>query len=68
MRILLAEDDDSMRMFLRRALERAGHDVIAVAWDMPFVTPRLLKLIAERLSQRCEPGLGAGRERIEQDE
>lgn len=29
-RILLAEDDDSMRMFLRRALERAGHDVIAV--------------------------------------
>jgi two-component system, cell cycle response regulator CpdR len=30
-RILLAEDDDSMRLFLRRALERAGHDVIAVA-------------------------------------
>src|SRR5690606_18090683 len=29
-RILLAEDDDSMRLFLRRALERPGHDVIAV--------------------------------------
>ncbi len=28
-RILLAEDDDSMRTFLARALERAGYDVIA---------------------------------------
>lgn len=28
-RILLAEDDDSMRAFLVRALERAGYDVIA---------------------------------------
>ncbi|HWE47139.1 MAG TPA: response regulator [Caulobacteraceae bacterium] len=26
-RILLAEDDDSLRGFLARALERAGHDV-----------------------------------------
>ena len=30
-RILLAEDDDSMRTFLKRALERAGHDVEALA-------------------------------------
>jgi len=29
-RILLAEDDDSMRGFLARALERAGHDVVAL--------------------------------------
>lgn len=29
--ILLAEDDDSMRLFLARALERAGHSVISVA-------------------------------------
>ena len=29
-RILIAEDDDSMRHFLARALQRAGHDVIAV--------------------------------------
>lgn len=29
-RILLAEDDDSMRQFLVRAIERAGYDVIAV--------------------------------------
>ena len=30
-RILLAEDDESMRRFLVRALEKAGHDVIAFA-------------------------------------
>ncbi len=30
-RILLAEDDDSMRHFLSRALTRAGHNVIAVS-------------------------------------
>ena len=29
-RILLAEDDDSMRHFLQRALERAGHEVMSV--------------------------------------
>ena len=28
-RILLAEDDDSLRAFLQRALERAGHHVTA---------------------------------------
>lgn len=30
-RILLAEDDDSMRGFLERALSKAGYDVIAFA-------------------------------------
>src|SRR5579883_2533446 len=30
-RILLAEDDDSLRGFLSRALERAGYDVTACA-------------------------------------
>lgn len=30
-RILLAEDDDSMRAFLERALARAGYDVIGFA-------------------------------------
>lgn len=29
-RILLAEDDESMRGFLARGLERAGHDVVAM--------------------------------------
>lgn len=28
-RILLAEDDDSLRGFLTRALERAGHEVVS---------------------------------------
>ncbi|WP_420394153.1 cell cycle two-component system response regulator CpdR [Acuticoccus sp.] len=30
MRILLAEDDEDMRRFLHRALERAGYDVVSV--------------------------------------
>ena len=30
-RILLAEDDDSLRGFLTRALERAGYDVTSCA-------------------------------------
>ncbi|MDB5669757.1 MAG: response regulator [Alphaproteobacteria bacterium] len=29
-RVLLAEDDDSMRVFLARALERSGYSVVAV--------------------------------------
>ncbi len=29
-RILLAEDDESMRGFLARALQKAGHDVVAL--------------------------------------
>lgn len=29
-RILLAEDDDSMRLYLSRALERSGYDVVSV--------------------------------------
>ncbi|EQA96577.1 response regulator [Sphingobium baderi LL03] len=30
-RILLAEDDDSMRAYLSRALEKSGYEVVAVA-------------------------------------
>jgi two-component system cell cycle response regulator CpdR len=30
LRILLAEDDDSMRVYLARALERVGYQVVAV--------------------------------------
>ncbi len=30
-RILLAEDDETMRQFLSRSLEKAGYDVIAVS-------------------------------------
>ena len=30
LRILLAEDDEAMRTYLKRALEQAGHSVVAV--------------------------------------
>jgi two-component system cell cycle response regulator CpdR len=30
-RILLAEDDDDLRVFLKKALERAGHEVVDFA-------------------------------------
>ncbi|MGE4324037.1 MAG: response regulator, partial [Sphingobium sp.] len=30
-RILLAEDDESMRHYLARALERSGYEVVSVA-------------------------------------
>jgi two-component system cell cycle response regulator CpdR len=43
-RILLAEDDDSMRAFLKRALERAGHDAEAVGDGVDA----LVELIADR--------------------
>jgi two-component system cell cycle response regulator CpdR len=36
-RILLAEDDDSMRTYLARALERSGYDVVAVATGVEAV-------------------------------
>ena len=37
-RILLAEDDNSMRTFLARALERAGHEVHAVGDGISAMT------------------------------
>ena len=56
-RILLAEDDDSMRAFLKRALERAGHDVEAVGDGVDA----LAALIADRfdllLADIVMPGL-----------
>lgn len=39
-RILLAEDDESMRTYLARALERSGYEVVAVttgAEAVPFI-------------------------------
>ncbi len=39
-RILLAEDDDSMRAYLARALERSGYDVVSVttgAEAVPYI-------------------------------
>jgi len=71
-RILLAEDDDSLRAFLARALERAGYEVTACAdgdeaaaaldqkWDLlltDIVMPGLDGIEVARLAAARQPGL-----------
>jgi two-component system cell cycle response regulator CpdR len=71
-RILLAEDDDSLRGFLSRALERAGYDVTACAdgeeavavleqsWDLlltDIVMPGMDGIEVARLAAARHPGL-----------
>jgi two-component system cell cycle response regulator CpdR len=71
-RILLAEDDDSLRGFLTRALERAGFDVTACAdgeeavavldqaWDLlltDIVMPGMDGIEVARLAAARNPGL-----------
>jgi two-component system cell cycle response regulator CpdR len=71
-RILLAEDDDSLRGFLARALERAGYDVVACAdgdeaaahldesWDLlltDIVMPGLDGIEVARQAAAKHPGL-----------
>ena len=71
-RILLAEDDDSLRGFLTRALERAGCDVTACAdgeeavavldevWDLlltDIVMPGMDGIEVARLAAARHPGL-----------
>ena len=71
-RILLAEDDDSLRGFLARALERAGYDVtscadgeeaVAVldqAWDLlltDIVMPGVDGIEVARRAAANQPGL-----------
>src|ERR1019366_6253915 len=71
-RILLAEDDDSLRGFLARALERAGYDVTACAdgeeaaavlgepWDLlltDIVMPGMDGIEVARLAAQRQPGL-----------
>ncbi len=71
-RILLAEDDDSLRGFLARALERAGHEVTACAdgdeavtfldepWDLlltDIVMPGLDGIEVARQAAAKHPGL-----------
>ncbi|WP_293906404.1 cell cycle two-component system response regulator CpdR [Phenylobacterium sp.] len=71
-RILLAEDDDSLRGFLARALERAGHQVTACAdgeeavtfldeqWDLlltDIVMPGLDGIEVARRAAAKHPGL-----------
>ncbi|MDB5418774.1 MAG: response regulator [Phenylobacterium sp.] len=71
-RILLAEDDDSLRGFLARALERAGYEVVACAdgdeaaarldevWDLlltDIVMPGLDGIEVARRAAAKHPGL-----------
>ena len=71
-RILLAEDDDSLRGFLTRALERAGYEVTACAdgeeaaavleetWDLlltDIVMPGMDGIEVARLAAQRHPGL-----------
>ncbi|WP_395673023.1 cell cycle two-component system response regulator CpdR [Phenylobacterium sp.] len=71
-RILLAEDDDSLRGFLARALERAGYDVVACAdgdeaaaildqdWDLlltDIVMPGMDGIEVARRAAARHPGL-----------
>src|SRR5437762_4599695 len=71
-RILLAEDDDSLRGFLSRALEGAGYDVVACAdgdeaaavldetWDLlltDIVMPGMDGIEVARLAAQRHPGL-----------
>ena len=71
-RILFAEDDDSLRGFLARALERAGHEVEACAdgeeaaehidrdWDLlltDIVMPGMDGIELARLAADRHPGL-----------
>ena len=71
-RILLAEDDDSLRGFLARALERAGYEVTACAdgeeaaavldeaWDLlltDIVMPGMDGIEVARLAAQRHPGL-----------
>ena len=71
-RILLAEDDDSLRGFLARALERAGYDVVACAdgdeaaaildqdWDLlltDIVMPGMDGIEVARQAAARHPGL-----------
>ena len=71
-RILLAEDDDSLRGFLARALDRAGYDVVACAdgdeaatfldqsWDLlltDIVMPGLDGIELARQAAARQPGV-----------
>ena len=56
-RILLAEDDDNLRIFLARALRRAGHDVHAVGDGdaaLTWITARPVDLL---LADVVMPGI-----------
>lgn len=55
--ILLAEDDDSMREFLAKALTRAGHDVRAVGDGLDALTTLAEERVDLLLADVVMPGL-----------
>jgi two-component system cell cycle response regulator CpdR len=71
-RILLAEDDDSMRDFLAKALSRAGHEVEAVAdgeegLDMLGETPGQFELLLTDIVMPGVDGIELARRAAEVD-
>lgn len=56
-RILLAEDDDSLRGFLAKALERAGHEVHAVGDGIDAMAALLARRFDLLLADIVMPGL-----------
>ena len=56
-RILLAEDDDSMRAFLKRSLERAGHEVDAVGDGIDALAALISQQFDLLLADIVMPGL-----------
>ena len=55
--ILLAEDDDSMREFLAKALTRAGHEVRAVGDGLDALTTLAEEQVDLLLADVVMPGL-----------
>ncbi len=71
-RILLAEDDDSMRGFLANALERAGHEVVACAdgdegLDALNAAPHEFDLLLTDIVMPGVDGIELARKAAEQD-
>ena len=56
-RILLAEDDDAMRSYLKRSLERAGYSVMAVADGDEAMTMLRTEIYDLLLSDIVMPGM-----------
>ncbi|RPF70645.1 cell cycle two-component system response regulator CpdR [Aurantiacibacter spongiae] len=56
-RILLAEDDEAMRTYLARALDRAGHSVVAVSSGTDALTMLKTEIYDLLLSDIVMPGM-----------
>jgi two-component system cell cycle response regulator CpdR len=69
-RILLAEDDATIRRFLARALERAGHQVVSVgdgAEALPHLQPGAFELLIADIVMPAMDGIELARRAVQQD-